>query len=78
MIYYLVKLDLLNLREFCNNVSLKIFTNYKNHPAEAKIKSHQLMLQTDDQTILGGIYSWLPLGYKVMKKIEQIVRRQNV
>ncbi len=50
----------------------------KNHPAEAKIKSHQLMLQTGMiKQSSAGIYSWLPLGYKVMKKIERIVREEQ-
>jgi prolyl-tRNA synthetase len=50
----------------------------KNLPAEAKIKSHQLMLRAGMiKQSSAGIYSWLPLGYKVMKKIEQIVREEQ-
>jgi prolyl-tRNA synthetase len=50
----------------------------KNNPAEAKIKSHQLMLRTGMiKQSSSGIYSWLPLGFKVMKKIEQIVREEQ-
>jgi len=50
----------------------------KDSPAEAKIKSHQLMLQTGMiKQSSAGIYSWLPLGFKVMKKIEQIVREEQ-
>ncbi len=50
----------------------------KDLPAEAKIKSHQLMLQTGMiKQASAGIYSWLPLGFKVMKKIEQIVREEQ-
>ena len=50
----------------------------KDLPAEAKIKSHQLMLQTGMiKQSSAGIYSWLPLGFKVMKKIEQIVREEQ-
>ena len=50
----------------------------KNLPSEAKIKSHQLMLQTGMiKQSSAGIYSWLPLGFKVMKKIEQIVREEQ-
>ncbi len=46
--------------------------------AEAKIKSHQLMLQAGMiKQSSAGIYSWLPLGFKVMKKIEQIVREEQ-
>ena len=50
----------------------------KNNPAEAKIKSHQLMLRVGMiKQSSAGIYSWLPLGFKVMKKIEQIVREEQ-
>ena len=50
----------------------------KNNPTEAKIKSHQLMLRTGMiKQSSAGIYSWLPLGFKVMKKIEQIVRDEQ-
>ena len=50
----------------------------KDLPAEAKIKSHQLMLRTGMiRQSSAGIYSWLPMGYKVMKKIEQIVREEQ-
>ena len=50
----------------------------KDLPAEAKIKSHQLMLRAGMiKQSSTGIYSWLPLGFKVMKKIEQIVREEQ-
>ena len=50
----------------------------KNNPTEAKIKSHQLMLRVGMiKQSSTGIYSWLPLGFKVMKKIEQIVREEQ-
>ena len=50
----------------------------KDIPSEAKIKSHQLMLRTGMiKQSSSGIYSWLPLGFKVMKKIEQIVREEQ-
>jgi len=50
----------------------------KEIPSEAKIKSHQLMLRTGMiKQSSAGIYSWLPLGFKVMKKIEQIVREEQ-
>ena len=50
----------------------------KNNPNEAKIKSHQLMLRVGMiKQSSAGIYSWLPLGFKVMKKIEQIVREEQ-
>ncbi len=50
----------------------------KDLPAEAKIKSHQLMLRIGMiKQSSAGIYSWLPLGFKIMKKIEQIVREEQ-
>ena len=50
----------------------------KNNPSEAKIKSHQLMLRVGMiKQSSAGIYSWLPLGFKVMKKIENIVREEQ-
>ena len=50
----------------------------KDLPSEAKIKSHQLMLRTGMiKQSAAGIYSWLPLGFKIMKKIESIVREEQ-
>tara|TARA_B100001121_G_scaffold270523_1_gene255852 strand:+ start:2912 stop:4252 length:1341 start_codon:yes stop_codon:yes gene_type:complete len=50
----------------------------KDNPSEAKIKSHQLMLRVGMiKQSSAGIYSWLPLGFKVMKKIERIVREEQ-
>ena len=50
----------------------------KNNPSEAKIKSHQLMLRAGMiKQSSAGIYSWLPLGFKIMKKIEKIVREEQ-
>ena len=50
----------------------------KNNPSEAKVKSHQLMLRAGMiKQSSAGIYSWLPLGFKVMKKIEKIVREEQ-
>ncbi len=50
----------------------------KNLPSDAKIKSHQLMLRIGMiKQSSAGIYSWLPLGFKIMKKIESIVRQEQ-
>ena len=50
----------------------------KDLPADAKIKSHQLMLRTGMiKQSAAGIYSWLPFGFKIMKKIESIVREEQ-
>jgi prolyl-tRNA synthetase len=45
---------------------------------EAEIVSHRLMLRTGViRQSSAGIYSWLPLGFRVLKKIEQIVREEQ-
>ena len=50
----------------------------RENPSEAKIKSHQLMLRAGMiKQSSTGIYSWLPLGFKIMKKIEKIVREEQ-
>ena len=50
----------------------------KENPSEAKIKSHQLMLRAGMiKQSSSGIYSWLPLGFKIMKNIEKIVRQEQ-
>ena len=50
----------------------------KKNPTEAKIKSHKLMLRVGMiKQSSAGIYSWLPIGFKVMKKIEKIVREEQ-
>ncbi len=47
-------------------------------PKEAEIVSHQLMLRAGMvKQASAGIYSWLPLGHRVLKKIEQIVREEQ-
>jgi len=50
----------------------------KEVPAEAQIISHRLMLRAAmvHQTS-AGIYAWLPLGYKVLRKIEDIISREQ-
>jgi prolyl-tRNA synthetase len=46
-------------------------------PADAQIVSHQLMLRAGMiRQEAAGIYAWLPLGLKVLKKIEQVVREE--
>ena len=50
----------------------------KDIPSEAEIISHKLMLRAGMiKQSSAGIYSWLPLGLKVLKKIEQIVREEQ-
>src|SRR5499426_1204823 len=50
----------------------------KETPAEAEIVSHRLMLRAGMvRQASAGIYSWLPLGLRVLKKIERIVRQEQ-
>ena len=50
----------------------------KETPAEAQIVSHRYMLRAGMvRQASAGIYSWLPLGHRVLKKIEQIVREEQ-
>ena len=50
----------------------------KETPADATIASHQFMLRAGMiKQDSAGIYIWLPLGFKVLKKIEQIVREEQ-
>jgi prolyl-tRNA synthetase len=50
----------------------------KETPAEAQIASHRLMLRAGMiKQSAAGIYSWLPLGYRVLKRIEQIVHEEQ-
>ena len=50
----------------------------KEAPREAEIVSHKLMLRAGMiKQQSAGIYSWLPLGLKVMRKVEQIVREEQ-
>ena len=47
-------------------------------PSEAQIASHRLMLRAGMiRQASAGIYSWLPLGYKVLRRIEQIVHEEQ-
>jgi prolyl-tRNA synthetase len=50
----------------------------KENPTEAQIVSHRLMLRAGlVRQTSAGIYAWLPLGFRVLKKIEQIVREEQ-
>lgn len=50
----------------------------KETPKEAEIASHRLMLRAGMmRQQAAGIYSWLPLGLRVLRKIEQIVREEQ-
>ena len=49
----------------------------KNKPSDAEIISHQLMLRSGMiKKLASGLYTWMPLGYKVLKKIEIIIAKE--
>lgn len=49
----------------------------KEDPSEAEIVSHKLLLRAGMiRQLVSGIYSYLPLGYRVIRKVEQIVREE--
>ena len=54
-----------------------LINTYKESPAEAETISHQLMLRASFiQKLASGIYTWSPLGLRVFKKVEAIVREE--
>ncbi|MCV2880628.1 proline--tRNA ligase [Actibacterium sp. XHP0104] len=51
----------------------------KENPADAQIVSHRLMLRAGMiKQQAAGIYSWLPMGFKVLRKLENIVHEEQV
>ena len=49
----------------------------KEAPSDAEIISHQLMLRAGMiKRLAGGIYTWMPIGLRVMRKVERIVREE--
>jgi prolyl-tRNA synthetase len=51
----------------------------KEAPADAEVVSHQLMLRAGlIRRLAGGIYSWMPLGVRVLRKVETIIREEMV
>jgi prolyl-tRNA synthetase len=49
----------------------------RDDPADAEVESHRLLVRAGYiRRISAGIYSWLPLGYRVLRKVEQIVREE--
>ena len=54
-----------------------LLSTLKETPADAEIISHQLMLRAGlIRKVAAGIYNWLPLGLRVMRKVENIVREE--
>jgi prolyl-tRNA synthetase len=49
----------------------------RDDPADAEVDSHRLLVRAGFiRKVAAGIYSWLPLGYRVLRKVEQIVREE--
>ncbi|HAO33621.1 MAG TPA: proline--tRNA ligase, partial [Candidatus Competibacteraceae bacterium] len=49
----------------------------KETPADAEVVSHQLMLRAGlIRKLAAGIYTWLPLGLRVLRKVEAVVREE--
>ncbi len=49
----------------------------KETPADAEVVSHQLMLRAGlIRRLASGMYTWLPLGYRVLRKVENIIREE--
>jgi prolyl-tRNA synthetase len=49
----------------------------KEVPGDAEVVSHQLMLRAGlIRRLAAGLYTWLPMGFRVLKKVEQIVREE--
>ena len=58
-------------------LSLYPINTVKETPSEAEVISHQLMLRAGlIRRIAAGIYTWLPLGLRTLRKVEQIIREE--
>ena len=58
-------------------ISKYLIATLREAPAEAEIISHQLMLRAGMiRRIASGIYTWLPMGLRVLRKVETIIREE--
>src|SRR6266550_701602 len=49
----------------------------RDDPADAEVDSHRLLVRAGYiRRVAAGIYAWLPLGHRVLRKVEQIVREE--
>src|SRR2546422_11273082 len=56
-------------------VSRFFLSTLKEAPAEAELVSHRLMLRAGMiKRLAAGIYTWMPLGLRVLRKVEAVVR----
>ena len=54
-----------------------LIATLKQTPADAEVVSHQLMLRAGlIRRLASGLYTWLPVGLRVLRKVEAIVREE--
>ncbi|MEO0438014.1 MAG: proline--tRNA ligase [Pseudomonadota bacterium] len=54
-----------------------LITTHRETPADAEIISHQLMLRSGlIRKLSAGLYTWMPVGLRVLRKVEQVVREE--
>jgi prolyl-tRNA synthetase len=59
------------------HVSRFFLSTLKEAPAEAELASHRLMLRAGMiKRLSAGIYTWMPLGLRVLRKVEAVVREE--
>ena len=60
-------------------VSRFLLPTLKEAPAEAELASHRLMLRSGMiKRLAAGIYTWMPLGLRVLRKVEAEVKKEGV
>ncbi|MSY65352.1 MAG: proline--tRNA ligase, partial [Actinobacteria bacterium] len=58
-------------------MSTLLLRTLRDDPADAEVASHRLLVRAGFvRRIAAGIYSWLPLGYRTYRKIENVVRQE--
>ena len=57
--------------------SQTLISTLKETPSDAEIVSHRLMLRAGMiKKLASGLYTWMPMGLKVLRKVEQIAREE--
>src|SRR5690606_29248343 len=63
-------------QEVMRSSQFPLYTS-KETPADAEIVSHRLMLRAGMiRRLAAGLYTWMPLGVRVLRKVEQVVREE--
>ena len=58
-------------------MSTLLLRTLRDDPADAEVASHRLLVRAGFvRRVAAGIYSWLPLGYRTYRKIENVVREE--